>query len=58
MRQTDQKAIGSFLSINTTLIYIEFFNIVKPAWDTESIIAGDEAHNKDILRVKMFAEQC
>ena len=26
-------------------IYIEFFNIIQPAWD----IPGDEAHNKDIF---------
>ena len=25
-------------------------------WDTEWIIAGDETHNKDTLRVKMLAE--
>ena len=32
--------------------------IIQPAWDTEWIIAGDEAHNKDtcILQVKMSAE--
>ena len=34
-------------------IYKNFFNIIQTAWDTEWIIAGDEAHNKDILRVKM-----
>ena len=36
-------------------IYINFFIIIQPAWGTEWIIAGDEAHNKDILRVKIFA---
>ena len=51
-------------------ICMDFFNIIQPAWDTKWIIAGDEAHNKDLLdniagdeahnkdnlRVKMFAE--
>ena len=36
-------------------IYIDFFNIIQPAMVTEWIIAGDEAHNKDILRVEIFA---
>ena len=30
-------------------IYIDFFNIIQLAWDMESIIAGDEAHNNDIF---------
>ena len=30
-------------------IYIYFFNIIQLAWDIEWIIAGDEAHNKDIF---------
>ena len=29
---------------------------MKPAWDTVWTIAGDEAHNTDILRVKMLAK--
>ena len=37
-------------------IYTDFFNIIQPAWDTEWIITVYEAHNKDILRVKMSAE--
>ena len=37
-------------------IYIDFFNIIQPTWDTEWITAGDEAHNTDILPVKMSAE--
>ena len=45
--------MGSSVS---TYIYIDFFNNVQPVWDTKWIIAGDEAHNTDILRVKMFAE--
>ena len=37
-------------------MYINFFNVIQPAWDTKWIIAGDEAHNMEILRVKMSAE--
>ena len=28
-------------------IYIDFFNIIQPAGDTEWIIVGDEAHNDE-----------
>ena len=37
-------------------IDIDFFNIIQPAWDTEWIITADEAHDRGILRVKIFAE--
>ena len=30
-------------------IHIDFFNIIQPAWDTEWLIAGDEAYNNDIF---------
>ena len=30
-------------------IYIDFFNIIQPARDTEWIVAGDEALNNDIF---------
>ena len=49
--RTDQKAMGRFFSINGTDTYRSLRH-----WDTEWIKAGDEAHNKDILRVKMLAE--
>ena len=35
---------------------INFFIIIQPAWNTEWIIAGNEAHNMHILQVKMLAE--
>ena len=45
--------MGSFIGIKRYRhIYIYLFNI----WDTEWIKAADEAHNTDILRVKMLAE--
>ena len=37
-------------------IYINYFNIIQHAWDTEWTLAGDEAHYKDILQVKISAE--
>ena len=50
-------AMGRFFQYKRSQhIYIDFFNIIQPAWDTQWIIAGDEAHNKDILRVEMSAE--
>ena len=51
--------MGSIFSINGTNyqhIHIDFFNIIQPAWDTEWIIAGDVAHKKDMLAVKILAE--
>ena len=57
MGHTGHNAMGSFFSINCTNTFnINFFNIIQPAWDTERIIAGDEAHSKDILRMNMSAE--
>ena len=59
MGQTDQKGTGSFFSINRatfTWPYIVLLNIIQPAWDIKWVIAGDEAHNEEILLVKMFAE--
>ena len=45
-------AMGSFFSINSTNTFI----LISQHWDTEWIKAGDEAHNADILQVKMLAE--
>ena len=57
MRQTDQKAVGSLFSTNSTYMFNkDFSNIEQLAWDIKWTIAGDETTNKDILRVKMFAE--
>ena len=51
--KTDQKAMGSFFSLNrtNTFLYRSLQHL-----DTERIKAGDEAHNTDILWVKMLAE--
>ena len=54
MRQNWSEGNGQYKQYQ--LIYIDFFNIIQPAWDAEWIITGDEAHNKVILRVKMSAE--
>ena len=37
-------------------IYINFFNIIQPALDNRWILAGDEAHNKDIIWVNIFTK--
>ena len=49
MRQTDQKQGGGrlFQYKQYLTYYIDFFNIIQPAWGTEWIIAGDESHNTD-----------
>ena len=51
--KTDQKAIGSFFSKNSTNTHL--YSSLQH-WDTDWMIAGDEAHDMDILRVKMSAE--
>ena len=48
--------MGSFFSTNSTDTFIYIPYISLQAWDTEWIKACNEAHNKDILRVKMLAE--
>ena len=47
---------GQLLQYSQNLHYMDFFNILQLALDTKRIIAGDEADNKVILQVKMFAE--
>ena len=58
MRQTDQEQGGGrlFQYKRYLTYYIDFFNIIQPAWGIEWMIAGDESNNTDILRVKRFAE--
>ena len=62
MRQTDQKAMGNlytdFYIYRLLLAWdrLDFFNIIQAVCDTEWIIASDEAHDKDILRLKILAE--
>ena len=46
---------GSFSSINSTYICMDFSKLQRLAWDTKWIVADDEANNKYIPQVKIFS---
>ena len=54
MRQTDQNAVGSFFSINSTYMYMDLCNIIQLALDVKWIVVGNEANDMDVLQMKML----